>query len=308
MSILAVGTVAYDTIETPFGRAERILGGSATYIGLSAHHFASPVRMVSVVGEDFDAQHWQLLEGCGLDLEGVQVEQGGKTFAWEGRYHYDLNYRDTLATHLNVLETFRPYLPESYRDSRIVCLGNLDPSIQTEVLDQVMHPDLVICDTMNFWIEHTPEALRQLLKRVDVLIINDAEARELAEEPNLIRAARVIRQMGPGVLIIKKGEHGALLFLDDMVFSAPAYPLEDVQDPTGAGDTFAGGFAGYLACCRRIDGNALKMAVIYGSVMASFVVEAFGPHRLLELNREVVSRRLEEFRQLSAIPAEVQLL
>ena len=308
MSVLIVGTVAYDTIETPFGRAERILGGSATYSGLSSQYFAAPVRVVSVVGEDFDAEHWSLLETRGLDLTGVQREEDGKTFAWEGRYHYDLNHRDTLATHLNVLETFRPHLPEGYRNSRIVCLGNLDPTIQSEVLDQVEHPELVICDTMNFWIEHTPEALRQLLQRIDVLIINDSEARELAQVPNLIRAARIIRRMGPDVLVIKKGEHGALLFLDDMIFSAPAYPLEDVQDPTGAGDTFAGGFAGYLAGCSDIDENALKMAVIYGSVMASFVVEAFGPYRLLDLERADINQRMEEFRQLSAVPTEVQLL
>ncbi|MDX1548398.1 MAG: PfkB family carbohydrate kinase, partial [Rhodothermales bacterium] len=253
MSILAIGTVAFDTIETPFETVPRVLGGSATYITLAARYFCQPVRLVAVVGQDFPEDYLATLRDGGIDLGGLVVDDEGKTFAWGGRYHYDLNDRDTLFTDLNVLEHFEPVVPEGFRDSRIVCLGNLDPTIQRRVLDQVDAPDLVVCDTMNFWIEHTPESLRETLRCIDCLIINDAEARELAGEANLVRAARTIRAMGPQILIIKKGEHGAMLFLDDCVFAAPAYPLEDIQDPTGAGDTFMGGFAGYLARAGRID-------------------------------------------------------
>lgn len=305
MSILAVGTVALDSIETPFGSAGDVLGGSATYITLAARYFCEDVRLVGVVGKDFPEAYMETLRHSGVNLQGLEVDAEGQTFAWAGRYHYDLNDRDTLATHLNVLATFDPVVPEAYRDSRIVCLGNLDPAIQRRVLDQMDSPALVICDTMNYWIEHTPDSLRETLKRVDCLIINDAEARELAEEPNLVRAARLIRQMGPQTLIIKKGEHGALLFTDGVVFSAPAYPLEDIQDPTGAGDTFAGGFAGYLARERHLDGDSLKRAVIYGSAMASFSVERFGPERLFELDTAEIHRRVETFREMSTIPAPV---
>ncbi|HLA63925.1 MAG TPA: PfkB family carbohydrate kinase [Rhodothermales bacterium] len=318
LSLLAVGTVAFDSIETPFGSAERILGGSATYIALAARLLGVPVRLCAVVGRDFPDAHVDELASRGVDLEGLVRDPDGDTFFWAGRYHFDLNNRDTLATHLNVLATFKPVLPEAYLDSAIVCLGNLDPVIQSEVLDQVKGPDgkgpaLVVCDTMNYWIGSAPEALAETLKRVDVLIVNDAEARELSGEPNLVRAARVIRAMGPQTLVIKKGEHGALLFCGDTarptVFMAPAYPLEDIHDPTGAGDTFMGGFAGHLARIAEgdpaaaSDPEAMKQAVVVGSALASFVVEAFGPDRLLEMDVSDLDERLSDFHRLSAIPA-----
>lgn len=303
VSILAVGTVALDSIETPFGAQENVLGGSATYITLAARYFTEDVRLVGVVGGDFPATYMDLLRRSGVDLRGLETVENGRTFAWSGRYHYDLNERDTLATHLNVLESFDPVVPEEYRDSRVVCLGNLEPSIQRRVLEQVTDPELVVCDTMNFWIENTPDSLRETLALVDCLIINDAEARELAGEPNLVRAAQAIRGMGPTTLIIKKGEHGALLFTEETIFSAPAYPLEDIQDPTGAGDTFAGGFVGYLAQDGLSGRDGMKRAVIYGSAMASFCVEQFGPHRLVGLADDEIKRRVEAFRELSAIPA-----
>jgi len=302
MSLLAVGTVAFDTIETPFGRADRILGGSATYITLAARFLTDDVRLNAVVGRDFPDSYVELLRERGVDLDGLVHDKTGDSFFWAGRYHHDLNQRDTLATHLNVLATFEPNLPASYRDSRIVCLGNLDPTVQMQVLDQVENPGLVVLDTMYYWIENTSDALHEVLRRVDVLAINDAEARELSGEPNLVKAAKVIRAMGPQTLIIKKGEHGALLFTGDIVFSAPAYPLEDIQDPTGAGDTFLGGFTGYLARTAEIDTEAFKRAVVLGSVLASFVVEAFGPKRLLSLTPEQVDNRVRAFHQLSAIP------
>lgn len=302
MSILAVGTVALDSIETPFGQAEDVMGGSATYIALAARYFCDDVRLVGVVGRDFPDEYMQILRDGGIDLEGLRVDAEGKTFAWAGRYHYDMNERETLDTQLNVLQTFDPTIPEAYRDSRIVCLGNLDPTIQREVLEQVDAPEFVICDTMNFWIENTPDSLRETLPLVDCLVINDAEARELAEDPNLVRAARIIRDMGPSTLVIKKGEHGALLFVDDVIFSAPAYPLEDIQDPTGAGDAFAGGLAGHLARAVISQRKSLRRAVVYGSAMASFVVERFGPERLLNLNPDTVSERARAFRELSHIP------
>ena len=235
MSILAVGTVAFDSIDTPFGSAERVLGGSASYLTLAARPFCDDVRLVGVVGHDFPDEYRQVLADGGVDLEGLEVDEDGETFFWHGQYHYDMNERDTLDTQLNVLASFEPDLPASYRDSNIVCLGNLEPGIQRDVLDQVHDPEFVVADTMNYWIENTPESLRTTLSRVDCFVINDAEARELADEPNLVRAAGQIRDMGPEILIIKKGEHGALLFTDESVFSAPAYPLEDIQDPTGAG-------------------------------------------------------------------------
>lgn len=302
MSILAVGTVALDSIETPFGAAEDVLGGSATYITLAARYLTDPVRLVGVVGHDFPVAYRQRLQNSGVDLDGLEVDEEGRTFAWEGRYHYDLNERETLATHLNVLDAFEPVIPDAYRSSGIVCLGNLHPTTQRDVLAQVEAPRLTICDTMNFWISSTPDALRETLSLVDALIINGAEARELADEPNLILAAREIRAMGPEILVIKKGEHGALLFADDVIFSAPAYPLEDICDPTGAGDAFMGGFAGYLAQRSTIDVEALKTAVIYGSAMASFVVERFGPERLYDLVPTEIHQRLDAFRDLSAIP------
>ncbi|CAN5473181.1 PfkB family carbohydrate kinase [soil metagenome] len=302
MSLLAVGTVAFDTIETPFGRAERVLGGSATYITLAARQITSDVRLVGVVGGDFPVHHIDMLKKHGVDTEGLVIEPNGQTFFWAGRYHYDLNQRDTLATHLNVLADFKPNLPERYRDSRIVCLGNLDPGVQLAVLDQIHNPEIVILDTMNFWIQNTPEVLKQVLKRIDVLIVNDAEARELTGEPNLVRAARAIREMGPETLVIKKGEHGALLFCDDTIFSAPAYPLEDIQDPTGAGDAFMGGFAGYLDRIATGAPGDFRRAVVLGSALASFVVEAFGPERLIKLEEGALEHRLEAFHALSSIP------
>jgi sugar/nucleoside kinase (ribokinase family) len=303
MSVLAVGTVAFDTIETPFGKAERILGGSGTYIALAARYLAAPVRVVGVVGRDFPEEHVDLLRTRNIDTEGLVRDEEGETFLWAGRYHYDLNRRDTLATHLNVLATFDPEVPATYRDSRIVCLGNLDPTVQAKVLDQMDAPELVVLDTMNYWIEHTPKELRKTLKRVDVLVINDSEARELSGEPNLVRAARVIREMGPQTLVIKKGEHGALLFTNGAVFSAPAYPLEDIHDPTGAGDAFMGGFAGHLARTDPHDAEELRRAVVLGSALASFVVEAFGTDRLLDLTGPDLEARITSFHELSLIPA-----
>jgi sugar/nucleoside kinase (ribokinase family) len=302
VSLVAVGTVALDSIETPFGDQDDVLGGSATYLTLAARYFCDPVRLVGVVGNDFPDDYMHTLRESGVDLDGPHVEESGETFSWRGRYHYDMNERDTLATDLNVLEGFDPDLPADYRESRVVCLGNLDPSIQQGVLDQVREPDLVVCDTMNFWIEQTPDALRETLSQVDALVINDSEARELSGEPNLIRAASKIRDMGPPVLVIKKGEHGALLFTDECVFVAPAFPLEDVHDPTGAGDAFAGGFAGYLARAERYDDEHFKRAMIYGSAMASFVVERFGPERLLDLADSAIDERVRSFRELSAVP------
>jgi sugar/nucleoside kinase (ribokinase family) len=303
VSILAVGTVALDSIETPFGAEDKVLGGSATYIAFAARYFTPDIRLVGVVGSDFPEEYLTLLRKSGIDLRGLEIDPNGSTFAWAGRYHYDLNERDTLATHLNVLQTFDPIVPEAYRDSRIVCLGNLDPAIQRKVLEQVHEPELVVCDTMNYWIENTPDSLRETLALVDCLIINDAEARELSGEPNLVKAARVIRGMGPHILIIKKGEHGALLFSEDQIFSAPAYPLEDIQDPTGAGDTFAGGFVGYLLHDGTQSPESYKRAVIYGSAMASFSVERFGPRRMVDLTDSEIHARVESFRELSAIPA-----
>ena len=273
MSILVVGTVAFDTVETPFGRAERILGGSATYASLAARVVGAPVHLNAVVGRDFPDGHVEALAERGVDVEGLVRDPEGETFFWAGRYHYDLNTRDTLATHLNVLATFEPDLPAAYRTPEIVCLGNLDPTVQTSVIDQTDGEGLVVADTMNFWIENTPDALAETLGRVDVLVINDEEARQLSGQPNLVRAARAVREMGPATVIVKKGEHGALLFCGDDVFAAPAYPLEDVIDPTGAGDTFLGGFAGHLARVGSTDAEAMRQAVVVGSALASFAVE-----------------------------------
>jgi sugar/nucleoside kinase (ribokinase family) len=307
VSILTVGTVAFDSIETPFASAEHVLGGSASYISLAARHFCDDVRLVGVVGQDFPDEYRQTLLDGGVDLEGLEVDPEGKTFFWHGRYHYDMNERDTLETQLNVLETFDPTIPESYADSNIVCLGNLEPGVQRSVLEQVVDPDYVIADTMNFWIENTPDSLRTTLQEVDCFVINDSEARELADEPNLVTASDHILDMGPDTLIIKKGEHGALLFTEESVFSAPAYPLEDIQDPTGAGDAFAGGLAGHLIRAGSLNQESLRRAVVYGSVMASFVVERFGPARLLELGPGEIGERAQSFCDLAAIPSLVPL-
>jgi len=302
MSILVVGSVAYDGIETPFGKVDRILGGSATFISITASYFTQPMHLVGVVGNDFADEDLQRFNDRNIDLEGLQIDKSGKTFFWQGRYHYDLNNRDTLDTQLNVFERFDPIIPNSYKNPRIVCLGNIAPALQSKVLDQVNDPELVILDTMNFWIEGAREDLMKTLNRVDVLIINDSEARELSGEPNLVRAADAIRKMGPKTLIIKKGEHGALLFTNSSIFSAPAYPMVDIFDPTGAGDTFLGGFAGWLGRSGDFSDDNFRRAVIYGSAMASFCVEKFGPNRLFDLTPTEIADRYTEFRALSAIP------
>lgn len=302
MSVLVVGTVAFDTIETPFGRADRILGGSATYASLAARVVGAPVQLSAVVGGDFPETHVQALVDHGVDVEGLVRDPEGETFFWAGRYHYDLNTRDTLATHLNVLATFEPDLPASYRSPDVLCVGNLDPGVQSAIIDQAGGDALVVADTMNFWIENTPDALAETLARVDVLVINDEEARQLSGEPNLVRAARDVRALGPETLIVKKGEHGALLFCGDDVFAAPAYPLEEVVDPTGAGDSFLGGFAGHLARTGRRDEAAMREAVVVGSALASYTVEAFGADRLLAVTPADLDVRIDAFRRLSAIP------
>ena len=301
MSLLVVGSMAFDDIETPFGRSDNTLGGSSTYIALSASYFTDPIRMVGVVGSDFGKEHFGLLHSKNIDTKGVQVVDEGKTFRWAGRYHYDMNTRDTLDTQLNVFADFDPHIPKQYRESKFVCLGNIDPVLQVKVLDQIEKPDLVICDTMNFWIEGKPEELKKVLERVDVFIVNDSEARLLSGEPNLVKTARMIRNMGPKTLIIKKGEHGALLFTDNGIFAAPAYPLESIFDPTGAGDTFAGGFIGHLARCGVVNESEMRKAVLYGSAMASFCVEQFGPDRLNDLDMLEVEDRYQSFLDLSRI-------
>ncbi len=300
MGLLIVGSLGLDTVITPFDKVEDALGGSATYISLAASYFSGPVELVGVVGNDFPDEYVKLLEDHNVDLEGLQKEEG-KTFRWGGKYHYDLNVRDTLFTDLNVFEKFDPVIPEKFKKSKYVCLGNIDPTLQLKVLEQMIDPQLVVCDTMNYWIEGMKEELLQLLKRVDVLIINDSEARLLAQEPNLIKASKMIRELGPKTLIIKKGEHGAMLFTDETVFSAPAYPMEMIYDPTGAGDSFAGGFTGYLFKTRDLSPNNLKCAVIYGSSMASFCVEKFSTKGLEELSNLKIQDRYREFLNISRI-------
>ncbi len=302
MSLLVVGSVAYDGIETPFGKVDRILGGSATYISLTSSYFAKQVNLVGVVGRDFADEDIELLKSKEINLEGLQIDNSGDTFFWSGKYHYDLNNRDTLDTQLNVFERFDPVIPESYKDAKFIALGNIEPSLQGKVLDQVNDPDFVVMDTMNFWIAGTPDALKETIKKVDLLVINDSEARELADEPNLIKAAEIVRDMGPSSLIIKKGEHGALLFTDNEIFSAPAYPVIDIFDPTGAGDSFMGGMLGWLAYTDDLSAHNLRRAVIMGSVMASFCVEEFGPGRLKNLTEKEIYDRYREFRSLSEIP------
>lgn len=308
MSILVIGTLAYDSIETPFGKAENALGGSANYIALAASYLSDNIGVVSIIGDDYEGSDLELLHKRGIDTSGVELKEDGKTFRWSGRYHHDLNTRDTLETQLNVLMEFDPDVPEAYENAQFICLGNLDPAIQISVLDQVNNPTFTICDTMNFWIESTPEKLREALGRVDCLIINDSEARQLADDPSLIRAARKIREMGPKTLVIKKGEHGALLFTGDEVFSAPAWPLEEVFDPTGAGDTFAGGFVGYLAKHGKITPRILRGAVIYGSALASFCVEEFSVKALLDLDSKKIDERVTAFRNLSYFELEEEVV
>ena len=300
MGLLIVGSLGLDTVITPFDKVEDALGGSATYISLAASYFSGPIELVGVVGNDFPDEYVKLLEDHNVDLEGLQKEEG-KTFRWGGKYHYDLNVRDTLFTDLNVFEKFDPVIPEKFKKSKYVCLGNIDPTLQLKVLEQMIDPQLVVCDTMNYWIEGMKEELLLLLKRVDVLIINDSEARLLAQEPNLIKASKMIRELGPRTLIIKKGEHGAMLFTDETIFSAPAYPMEMIYDPTGAGDSFAGGFTGYLFKTRDLSPNNLKCAVIYGSSMASFCVEKFSTKGLEDLSSLKIQDRYREFLNISRI-------
>jgi sugar/nucleoside kinase (ribokinase family) len=299
VSVLVVGSLALDTIETPFGAAKDAVGGSAVYISAAASYFVNPIRLVGVVGGDFPRQGLAFLEDRNVDLEGLQVIQNGRTFRWSGRYRYDLNERDTLSTDLNVFETFDPKIPEKYRKSRTVCLGNIDPVLQRKVLDQMEKPRIVVCDTMNYWIERKNRELLETLRFINILILNDSEARLLSHEPNLIKAGRAIRGMGPSVVIIKKGEHGALLLTDQMVFSAPAYPMENIFDPTGAGDSFAGGFVGWLSRTDDMSEENLKRAVIYGSTLASFCVEKFGVEGLRDLTYLQIQDRFREFRELS---------
>lgn len=297
MSLLVVGSVALDTVITPFGKNNEALGGSATYFSLAARYFSQP-RIVAVVGEDFPEEHVQILRARQVDLKGLEIGKG-KTFRWTGKYGYDLNERDTLATHLNVFEQFHPKLPDMYRNSQYVFLGNIHPNLQLEVLDQISEPIFIACDTMNMWIENEREALSELIKRVDAIVLNDSEARELAKEPNLARAARKIHDMGCRKVIIKKGEHGCLFFTPHSHFSAPAYPLESVYDPTGAGDSFAGGFMGYLSQVGKVDDLAIRQAIVYGSVLASFSVELFGVERLLDLSEEEIASRYQDFQEIT---------
>lgn len=298
--LLIVGTVAFDAIETPFGKTDKILGGAATYIGLSAAHFKVQSAIVSVVGDDFPQEHLDLLTDRNIDISGLEVVQGGKTFFWSGRYHNDLNSRDTLDTQLNVLADFQPKVPQNFKNSDIVLLGNLHPLVQSSVLDQMeSQPKLVVLDTMNFWMDCALPELMAVIKRVDVITINDEEARQLSGEYSLVKAAAKIQAMGPKYVVIKKGEHGALLFHNKEVFFAPALPLEEVFDPTGAGDTFAGGFAGYLAQSENISFENMKNAIIYGSNLASFCVEKFGTERMVALEKEEVIARLQQFKSLT---------
>ena len=304
--LVIVGTVAFDAIETPFGKTDKILGGAATYIGLSASNFDVDAAAVSVVGGDFPQEYLDLLKDRNINIEGVEIVKDGKTFFWSGKYHNDMNSRDTLATELNVLADFNPIVPDNYKDSDVVMLGNLHPIVQTGVLDQMTtKPKLVVLDTMNFWMDSALDQLHEVIKRVDVITINDEEARQLTGEYSLVVAARKIHEMGPKYVVIKKGEHGALLFHDDNVFYAPALPLEEVFDPTGAGDTFAGGFAGYLASTGDVSFENMKNAVIYGSTLASFCVEKFGTERMLNLTQDEVNKRLQQFKNLTQFEIEL---
>lgn len=299
MSVIVVGTMAFDAIETPFGKTDRIIGGSATYVAYAASNFVTPVQQVSIVGNDFPEEEMAELKSRGVQLEGVEVIKDKKSFFWSGRYHMDMNTRDTLITDLNVLADFNPQIPESYQGAEFLMLGNLVPKLQKSVIDQLKErPKLIVLDTMNFWMESALDDLKGVLKMVDVLMVNDAEARELSHEFSLVKAAKKILAMGPKYLIIKKGEHGALLFHTDQVFYAPALPLEDVFDPTGAGDTFAGGFIGHIARTKDVSFENMKTAIIVGSAMASFCVEKFGPERMKEITKEDIDKRLLQFQEL----------
>jgi len=299
MSLVVVGTMAFDAIETPFGKTDKIIGGSATYAAYTASNFIKPIQQVSIIGYDFPQQELGELKSRGVQLDGVVVVPDKKSFFWSGKYHLDMNTRDTLVTDLNVLADFDPVLPEHYRESEFVMLGNLAPRIQIRVIEQMKkRPKLIVLDTMNFWIETTLDELKRVLGMIDVLLVNDSEARQLTGEFSLVKAARKILKMGPSYLIIKKGEHGALLFNNNQVFFAPALPLEEVFDPTGAGDSFAGGFIGHIAKTKDISFENMKTAIIVGSAMASFCVEKFGAERLKEITKADIDARLEEFVEL----------
>ena len=298
--LLIVGTVAFDAIETPFGKTDKILGGAGTYIGLSASFFNLQSAIVSVVGDDFPQEYLDLLTARNIDISGLEIVKGGKTFFWSGLYHNDLNSRDTLATELNVLADFQPKVPQNFKDADVVMLGNLHPLVQSSVLDQMeVKPKLVVLDTMNFWMDCALPELLDVMKRIDVITINDEEARQLSGEYSLVKAAAKIHTMGPKYVVIKKGEHGALLFHNEEVFFAPALPLEEVFDPTGAGDTFAGGFTGFIAQSENVSFANMKNAVIYGSNLASFCVEKFGTERMLALDKKEVVSRLQQFKSLT---------
>lgn len=303
MSILCVGSVALDTVETPFGRAERVLGGSAVFFSAAASLF-SPVNVVGVVGDDYPLHELEFLRARGVDLSGIERREG-ESFFWAGRYHFDLNARDTLETRLGVFADFQPRIPDAFRDARYVFLGNIDPELQHDVLDQVESPDVVACDTMNYWIEGSRAALLELLGRVRILMVNDAEVRQLAQEPNLLKAARWVQRRGPEMVVVKKGEHGAILFADHWLFFVPGFPLEEVFDPTGAGDAFAGGFMGYLAGRGTLDPQDLRRAMVYGSVMGSYAVEQFSVRRLVDLRLSEVEERVRRFRELTAFETRV---
>ena len=299
MSLISVGTMAFDAIETPFGKVDQIIGGSGTYVAYAASNFVTPIQQISIVGYDFPAEEMDLLKKRGVQMEGVEVVPDKKSFFWSGKYHTDMNTRDTLVTDLNVLADFNPVVPESYQGAEFLMLGNLSPDIQLSVIRQLkQRPRLIVMDTMNFWMEIALDGLKHVLKKVDVLMVNDGEARQLSGEVSLVKAAKVIMEMGPAFLVIKKGEHGALLFHKNHIFSAPGLPLEEVFDPTGAGDTFAGGFIGHLAKTKDISFSNMKTAVIVGSAMASFCVEKFGPNRMKEITKADIDARLDEFVQL----------
>ena len=306
MSLIAVGTMAFDAIETPFGKTDKIVGGSATYVAYAASYFVKPIQQVSIVGYDFPEAEMNEMKRRGIQLEGVEIIKDKKSFFWSGKYHMDMNSRDTLVTDLNVLLDFNPKIPASYQGAEFLMLGNLDPVIQKQVIEQLKpRPKLIVMDTMNFWMDIKMAELLEVLKLVDVLMVNDSEARQLSGEFSIVKAARKIMAMGPQYLIIKKGEHGALLFHKNEVFFAPALPLEEVFDPTGAGDTFAGGFVGHLAKTNDISFNNMKTAIIVGSAMASYCVEKFGPDRLKEVSREEIDSRIQQFVQLVSFDIEL---
>lgn len=299
MSLLVVGSVAFDAIETPFGKTDKILGGAGTYISLSASYFQQPINIVSVVGQDFHKEDIKMMQGYGVDVTGLQVKEDGKTFFWSGKYNNDMNFRETLVTELNVLGEFDPIIPEAYHDCDYLMLGNLAPAVQKQVINRLpKRPKLVVLDTMNFWMDIAWDDLMDVISNIDVLVINEEEARQLTKQYALVKAARMIHEMGPKTVVIKKGEHGALLFHNNEIFYVPALPLEEVFDPTGAGDTFAGGFIGYIAKHNDISFETMKNAIVHGSAMASFCVEKFGVRGIQDLTQEQIAARVEQFRAL----------